>query len=550
MNDLQWLDTAMLETAVMMAEEAAGMIPPGASRPTFPHERFVDFAGIDDIMADGYRETAAALHELRSSILDAMTNAIGGAEDPDKLARAVRDFGATQSRAVREAIDETTTQIAESLASVNHRAAAGLLAEARRQHVVADRVLPAVTADRYQPVAGIGPNIMWQRMNAAAAAAVSPVAVPPTVIKAAEKTPTAQAEDSARQGVHVAHGDGREQMAKNLPEPKRVYASELLDGNTCDRCAQVDGREYDSLDTALLDYPDAGPYRLCRGEARCRGTLVMVWDDPDPDDTIPAPLGPKDLPDAGQAVGQGQLHYPNQPGPDGWNGDPRELTDVHLTNTLEDVIRRVSVADAEIAELETMMDRLIGEIDWRETRERAAEEARQAKALRAQARREAAAERRQVAEEAASARINQLLDAGFSEVDAIADAYNVSTEVVRRRQTIERLRADGHTGRGLEQLARSSYRAEIDRVMLEAETVTHGFLLNAEATRINTEYLRTGRGRYIDSDLLFTGNAAFAARWASQELRDYWAAAGRLTYEAWKMVLTSGRPPGLMEGWS
>jgi hypothetical protein len=57
----------------------------------------------------------------------------------------------------------------------------------------------------------------------------------------------------------------------------RWYASELLDQATCPPCGGIDGRNYASLDAALVDYP-AGGYRDCAGLTRCRGTLVAVYD--------------------------------------------------------------------------------------------------------------------------------------------------------------------------------------------------------------------------------------------------------------------------------
>lgn len=57
----------------------------------------------------------------------------------------------------------------------------------------------------------------------------------------------------------------------------KFYASELLDGSTCDECMAVDGTEYDTLDEAAADYPSGG-YSECAGGPRCRGTVVVVAD--------------------------------------------------------------------------------------------------------------------------------------------------------------------------------------------------------------------------------------------------------------------------------
>jgi len=58
----------------------------------------------------------------------------------------------------------------------------------------------------------------------------------------------------------------------------RYYASELLDENTCDPCAEEDGTEFATADEAAAAYP-AGGYYDCQGGPRCRGTIVAVYDE-------------------------------------------------------------------------------------------------------------------------------------------------------------------------------------------------------------------------------------------------------------------------------
>jgi hypothetical protein len=59
-------------------------------------------------------------------------------------------------------------------------------------------------------------------------------------------------------------------------QPARLYASELLDENTCEACAAEDGTEFDSPEAAAAAYP-AGGFRDCQGGPRCRGTVVAVY---------------------------------------------------------------------------------------------------------------------------------------------------------------------------------------------------------------------------------------------------------------------------------
>lgn len=66
-----------------------------------------------------------------------------------------------------------------------------------------------------------------------------------------------------------------------------VYASELLDVNTCVPCTARDGTHYGSMDEAEQDYPFGG-YKDCEGGGRCRGMLVKVYSKEQPADA-PAP---------------------------------------------------------------------------------------------------------------------------------------------------------------------------------------------------------------------------------------------------------------------
>jgi hypothetical protein len=58
----------------------------------------------------------------------------------------------------------------------------------------------------------------------------------------------------------------------------QIYASEILDNNTCAACAANDGTNYPDMNAAEQDYPFGG-YTECAGGGRCRGTLVKVYDE-------------------------------------------------------------------------------------------------------------------------------------------------------------------------------------------------------------------------------------------------------------------------------
>lgn len=85
--------------------------------------------------------------------------------------------------------------------------------------------------------------------------------------------------DTARQGVYQTAAGARavQATATGMPHIHRVYASELLDTNTCTSCAAVDGKEYPSVEAAHQEYHGHGGYMGCLGGLRCRGTLVFVY---------------------------------------------------------------------------------------------------------------------------------------------------------------------------------------------------------------------------------------------------------------------------------
>ncbi len=81
----------------------------------------------------------------------------------------------------------------------------------------------------------------------------------------------------AQSSGHGAMGIGRSYATdEEGNEPAQIYASELLDENTCSPCLRVDGRNYPSMAAMREDYP-LGMYRLCAGGMLCRGTPVYVW---------------------------------------------------------------------------------------------------------------------------------------------------------------------------------------------------------------------------------------------------------------------------------
>lgn len=196
--------------------------------------------------------------------------------------------------------------------------------------------------------------------------------------------------------------------------------------------------------------------------------------------------------------------------------DPAALDDNALESGMQTAIR---------AERWDLLDALGNEADRRD----AARAKRADKADRDRVRRDEQAN-------AMLDRMGALIDEGVPEADAHAEVYGGSPEAYQRKQAIQELRAQGYKGAGFDALARDSFRAHVANEYLRAESETRGVMLSREAESANAR-AAARRGKLIDPEDLFTGNAATARKYASKELRSWWDANGRPTLPEWKAQL-------------
>lgn len=257
----------------------------------------VRFAALDRIVEQTAGLIARKVNRVRDHVLDGLAEELGGimAEADPYVALEQLDALTDPTRAdtlpgLRGIVDEVAGELEEDLVAAARQGHAEALDEARRQGIpdrlIDDRGLDEdeARAAARQQAGKIAKHPAERVLNAAAEAggraATAPGANGLTVLEGAlagaEETSRAGTEDLARQGANVTSGIGRRQAQAQLPAPAEVYASELLDSSTCGPCATLDGRQYDSLESGLADYPGAGGYIGCDGGARCRGTLVLV----------------------------------------------------------------------------------------------------------------------------------------------------------------------------------------------------------------------------------------------------------------------------------
>jgi hypothetical protein len=324
-----------VELETRRRDRLAGVAPPGARRALFAHEirAETNFAAVEAELDDAVRRHLARLRADRARYLellladlrqrgsaDAIADRLLQLDGPTPgppvpgvaglvrqaekfhlgAARATREAAAARVRAeaVAQGVDVPAdppkrSEVDEAALKVHaRRLATGPIADlnrALREHIFA---LPLHT-DRPVRLAEPTPEQLLQSLESHA-----------------RDLSDAPLEDYARTGSTAAYGAGRQAGARDLPKPARIYASELLDGNTCGPCSIVDGKEYATVEESLEDYP-TGRYRFCEGGPRCRGTRVFVWEtEALPTEAVP---GDRPLPGAGTPGGPPLPSPPKEP---------------------------------------------------------------------------------------------------------------------------------------------------------------------------------------------------------------------------------------------
>jgi hypothetical protein len=552
------VDLEQLTRDVIALEAEQGWSIPGARRPLHAGEvtARVRFAELDRIATDAAGAAARAADDVRRTVLDALADDLmQGATTGDgqamlaRLRQLLSSTNGAQLPGVQAAIDQAARQIAVSLQTAYGDAAGQVAGEAARQGLP-DAVIPDTAG--MVPTRGEQQGLMeWARRVAehpvtrvlstaydATHRAVrpgepgDPYEVAVAALDAAEKTSTAGTEDLARQAAGQAHGAGRARAAREIPlEPNQIHSSELLDRQTCGPCATVDGRTYDSMASALEDYPAAGGYIGCQGGARCRGTLVFVW----PTESAPTL----------DVAGDGRS--PNEVRPDltrrGPTPQPKpepapSPAPLELDPVLEPTIAPASPIDPTFmndAEVDQAMSDAIAREDY-ETAERLAAE------LDA---REAARGNSSVWDQP-KAPEDEFWTAPH-EVDAPDVAADVVDDWEHAQAGERRIDDDGgewefnpaygwqYVGKGAGKVTKAQLveriRADWDEYLWsmqsEAEAATRGNFLRNDR---RAEFLRQYGSETATASVLFSGPAGRAYYYASRELRDFWEQHPRITY--------------------
>lgn len=559
-------DALELEVALLAAEleqherlVELGIAVPGRRAPSTPEVRSgVRFARLDDLVTQAGEDVAAEAARVRAATADAIAEALGeqlATADPHDAVRILADLADPTSGRVlpgmAAVVDDAHTAIRDRLTGTLTESALEVAEEGRRQGLPDALIPDAATLVDVPPSAYAAADAHARRvatqpveralavaLEAAQRAATLPDATGTDVLLAAldavDQASTAGTEDVARQAANVAHGLARTHALRVMPPPREVYASELLDSNTCLACSAVDGRTYDSLESALVDYPGAGGYVGCAGGSRCRGTLVVVHDTeaaptldtPGDGRTPPAhtpdrtPRGPS-MPDVGvpapsdvialEVTSAGTVVMPEPagmplptPAPDAAATAP---ADPSLDDLTDDELEARFLAAAEAGDADAAA-RFGDELD----------------------RRTATAPAPQVDAWGFEIDPNPPADRfdeyGFriDDVDDVEQYAALAADDAAAFGALTGLTPARTAGRRIDAV-RAEWDLWVESTALEALEASRGTLLRRD--RYEAFRAKYGAGA---EEVLFTGPARVAYYYASEELRDYWARKPRLTF--------------------
>jgi hypothetical protein len=241
-------------------------------RQPYKHEiqAAVDFAALDTLFETAQGELVAAVRQGQGAQVKQLQEQIVAAKsDLDKLALIQAD-------------PVHATVIQQHMVDMASNGAKQAVAEAKRQgktipmpDMTSANASLANRAASTDQVLARSLSESGARKALSLTPAQSPQMVAASVGKYLNNLSTSYLQDQLGGSLQQALNTGRKEVFED-GDPNSLYASELLDSNTCDGCTAIDGTEYTDLDAAEADYPTGG-YMDCDGGPRCRGTLVGVY---------------------------------------------------------------------------------------------------------------------------------------------------------------------------------------------------------------------------------------------------------------------------------
>jgi hypothetical protein len=262
---------------IQAAQEASPLLLPARPLRRAPYEHEVraaiDFSAIDSAYQTALDGLMLEIQMVRSFQADEIRDAIIAATgDVTKLAQLTASASTSQG-------------ITQRLMMVAAMAAGQAVQEARQQGIH----IPQQDATGLQKgiearAAAVDTMLRTELQQSASRHAMRLTGGGLTPQEVAEDTrrhllgrSDAYAKDVLGGAVQQSINAGRRLVYENDKEPGQLFASEILDQNTCTHCIAIDGTEYPDLLAAERDYP-TGVYKNCDGRERCRGLVIKQYE--------------------------------------------------------------------------------------------------------------------------------------------------------------------------------------------------------------------------------------------------------------------------------
>ncbi|GAA4915943.1 hypothetical protein [Nesterenkonia rhizosphaerae] len=270
-------------------QQAQGLAPKKAARPLTPVElrSQVRFADHEDILDGALAQLEALIGDLHGeSRRLLMLEVFGEARatiTPAEAQQLIHHVVTNQPPAIAATEQAAAGQIATVLAGVYTAVSVLTIQEAVAQGRAPIQPLE-LTPEVLLPQALAVASHPWRRITTKVEAELTRPAVllepaiePGRMEQVFDTIKVDGTRDEANQAINQTGGRGRIDSAEVL-EPDEIWASEIMDGRVCEHCADVDGKDYATLADARADYPH-GQFLNCKGGARCRGTLVFLYNE-------------------------------------------------------------------------------------------------------------------------------------------------------------------------------------------------------------------------------------------------------------------------------
>jgi hypothetical protein len=245
------------------------------NRDPHDHEAHVDWNALDTAWQARLSDIMATWQGIRSAQIDELA---------DQVDQALRAGDLAALGSLSASTGQGTDALLLQMQLLVQTAATEAIAEAARQGVtitqpdltaLTDRLTARAAAVDHLLASGLS-NAATRQALLWASPDVDPAAAAQAVKEALNGLSDTYLSDQLGGALTAAQNTGRLAVFRS-GGVKTVYASELLDANTCVNCKAEDGKQFADLMAAEQDYPTGG-YVECLGGPRCRGTLVATFE--------------------------------------------------------------------------------------------------------------------------------------------------------------------------------------------------------------------------------------------------------------------------------